>query len=85
MNEYKKGSFTCYARVLGLRADSSDVLALIHEKSGIPVIDRIKYADKLLNPLQKRLFDETLTASSIYNSISKSYEGSEYSVKPVLL
>ncbi len=85
MNEYKKGSFTCYARVLGLKTDSSDVLALIHEKSSIPVIDRIKYADKLLDPLQKRLFDETLTASSIYNSISKSYEGSEYSLKPVLL
>ena len=85
MSEYKKSSFTCYARVLGLKMDSSDVLALIHEKSGIPVIDRLKYADKLLDPLQKRLFDETLTASSIYNSISKSYEGSEYSLKPVLL
>lgn len=85
MNEYKKDSFTCYARVLGLNSASSDVLARIHDSSVIPVIDRPKYAKKALSPLQKRLFDETLTASSIYNSISKSYEGSEYSLKPIIL
>ncbi len=85
MHEYKKDSFTSYARVLGLRADSSDILARAHESSAIPIIDRPKTAKKLLSPLQKRLFDETLTASSIYNSISKAYEGSEYSLKPVIL
>ena len=85
MSEYKKDSFTSYARVLGLRQESSDLLALIHDNASIPVIDRPKFAEKLLNPLQKRLFDETLTASSIYNSVSNSFTGSEYTRKSVIL
>lgn len=85
MAEYKKASYCSYVRILGLKASSSDLTGLIHECASIPVIDRPKFAPKLLDSLQLRLFKETMTAGSIYNSISKSYEGTEYSLKPIIL
>ncbi len=85
MSEYRKSSFASYARVLGLKAQSSDLLAAIHDNAAIPVIDRLKYANKLLDPLQKRLLDETLLAGSIYNSISQSRDCSEYAMKSVIV
>ena len=85
MAEYKKASYCSYVRILGLKGSSSDLTGLIHECASIPVIDRPKFAPKLLDSLQLRLFEETMTAGSIYNSISKSYEGTEYSLKPIIL
>ena len=78
MAEYRDDGFTSYARVLGFKESSSDLLRLIHENSLIPVIDRPKDADKLLSPLQKRLFDETMIAGQIYNNIACNGITSEY-------
>jgi predicted nucleotidyltransferase len=78
MSEYKADGFTNYARVLSFNQQHSDLLKVIHEKSSVPVLDRPKDADKLLNPLQKRLFDETMNASLIYNSIACNGIISEY-------
>ncbi len=78
MSEYRDDGFTSFARVLGFRESSSDLLRLIHENSSIPVIDRLKDADRLLGPLQKRLFDETIIAGQIYNNIACNGITSEY-------
>ena len=64
---------------------SSDLLAAIHNCATIPVIDRLKYAAKLLDPLQMRLLEESLTASSIYGGISQSYESNEYTQRSVIV
>ena len=85
MNAYKKDGFTAYARVLGMRRDSSDLLAAIHDRSAIPVIDRLKDAKKLLNPLQLQLLEETLKASEIYSLVSNAGIAGEYSLKQIIL
>ncbi len=85
MKEYKADNFTAYARVLGLKKDSSAILGSIHENASIPVIDRLKDAKNLLSPLQYRLFGETLRASSVYNLISENGIANEYSQKPIIL
>ncbi len=78
MAAYKADGFTNYARVLGLKESSSDILKLIHEKSSLPVLDRPKDAEKLLSPIQKQLFDETMIAGQIYNNIACNGITSEY-------
>ncbi|MBP3280190.1 MAG: nucleotidyltransferase family protein [Butyrivibrio sp.] len=85
MKEYKEDDFTAYARVLALKSASSDLLNVIAENGSIPVLNRLKDADKMLSPLQKRLFDETLTASQIYNTLSCNGISSEYSLKQIVL
>ena len=85
MAEYKKDGFTAYARVLGMKRDSSDLLAAIHDNGTIPVIDRLKDAKKLLNPLQLRLLNETLKASEVYSLVSNAGITGEYSLKQIIL
>ncbi len=78
MSEYKQDGYTSYARVLAFREGSSDILRLMHDNSKVPVLDRPKDADRLLSPLQKRLFDETMIANQIYNNIACNGITSEY-------
>ena len=85
MSAYKKDGFTAYARVLGMKRDSSDLLAAIHDRGSIPVIDRLKDAKKLLNPLQLQLLEETLKASEVYSLVSNAGITGEYSLKQIIL
>ena len=85
MKAYKDDDFTAYARVLGLKAASSDLLKIINESGSIPVINRLKDADKILSPLQKQLFNETLISSQIYNNLACNGIDSEYSLKQIVL
>ncbi len=85
MAEYKADGYTAYARVLGLKESSSDLLRLIKDSSDIPVFERLSGAEKLLSPLQMRLLNETLTASSIYNFISQNGITSEYRKPPLIV
>ena len=85
MSAYKKDGYTAYARVLGMKKESSDLLAAIHEKGSIPVIDRLKDAKKLLTPLQLQLLEETLKASEIYSLVSNAGIAGEYSLKQIIL
>jgi predicted nucleotidyltransferase len=85
MEKYKNDNYTAYARILGFRKASSQLLAHIHECSQIPVLDRLKDADSLLDGLRKRLFEETLKASSVYNQIALNGITSEFSLKNLVL
>ncbi len=85
MKAYKDDEYTAYARILGLKAASSDLIKVINDYGYIPVLSRLKDADKLLTPLQKQLLDETLIASQIYNSIAGNGITSEYSLKQIVL
>ncbi len=85
MAQYKADGYTSYCRILGFRESAKDLLGKMNENSTIPVITRLKDADRLLNPLQMRLFEETLVSGSIYNTISRSAAMSEYRMKPIIL
>ena len=85
MDAYKADGFTSYGRILGMKKASSALLSETHENATIPVLDRLKDADKVLFPLQKRLFNETLTASTIYNALAGNGIKSEYSLKHIAI
>ncbi len=85
MDCYRSDNFTGYARILGMKTSASDLLSRIHESSSIPVIERLKTAEKLLSSLQLQLLDETLTAGRIYNSLAQTKIPSEFRLKPVFV
>ncbi len=85
MEAYKADNYTSYGRILGMRKESSALLSVIHEKATIPVLDRLKDADKVLFPLQRQLFNETLTAGTIYNAQAVNGIISEYSLKHIAI
>jgi predicted nucleotidyltransferase len=67
MVAYKADDYTSYARILGMRKASSDIVKAMKETSTVPVIGNLKEVNKAgFSDLQKRLFDETLLSSEIY-------------------
>jgi predicted nucleotidyltransferase len=85
MSEYKHDGYTTFCRILGFKESAKDLLKIINSNAAIPVIERLKSASRQLSPLQKRLLDETLTASSIYNCVSQNGIVSEYSLRPLII
>lgn len=83
--EYKAAANAPFARILGLKKESADLLGLIHEKSTIPVIDRLKKAKEVLPHTQYSLFETTINASRIYNLVCGTGASSEYSRKPLVI
>ena len=87
MQEYKNDDYTSYARILGMRSSASDVLKLAKKTSSIPIINRLKDADNKnsnLSYLQKRLLNETLNSSKIYNLLYKKDQVNEYRIKQII-
>lgn len=82
---YKADDYTGYVRVLGLKKASSEVLSLIHDNASIPILDRLKDADRLLDPLQLMLFNESLSAGAVYNLIAQNGITSEYSLRNIVI
>ena len=79
MDEYKKDGYTGYARILGMNKASSELVKIMRKSSTIPVIGNLKEANTAFEKdLQKRLFDETLTASMLYFSLFKNTILNEY-------
>jgi len=85
MESYKRNGFTAYGRILGSRKESSALLASLRENATLPMLYRLKDAQKTLSPLELSLFNETLSGTSVYNRIAGNNTGSEYRLKPVIL
>ena len=85
MQMYKKDGFTSFIRILAQKKSSSPLLANIGENSEIPVLNRLKDAEKLLDPLSMQLFNENLAASKIYNLICNRKNIGEFSLKPIII
>lgn len=85
MESYKRNGFTAYGRILGSKKESSALLASIRENASLPMLYRLKDAQKTLSPLELSLFNETLSGTSVYNRIAGNNTGSEYRLKPVIL
>ena len=85
MQMYKTDGFTSFIRILAQKKSSSPLLANIGENSEIPVLNRLKDAEKLLDPLSMQLFNENLAASKIYNLICNRKNIGEFSLKPVIM
>ena len=85
MQEYKDDNFTSFIRILGQKKSSFPLLAKIGEDSEIPVINRLKDAEKLLDTLSVQLLNENLTASKVYNLLCGKKNVSEFSLPPIIL
>ena len=86
MDEYKNNGYTSYARILGMKKASSDIVKEMKASTKIPVIGNLKEAkESLTSDLEKRLFDETLTASILYFSIYKNTVLNEYRTPLILV
>ena len=86
MDEYKNDGYTSYARILGIKKASSDIVKEMKASTKIPVIGNLKEANKALtSDFEKRLFDETLTASILYFSIYKNTNLNEYRTPLILM
>ncbi len=68
MSLFKEDNYTGYARILGARKASSDLIKTMRSSSAVPVIGNLKEANTL-SGLQKELFDSTLLSSSIYTGL----------------
>ncbi|SFP89183.1 Predicted nucleotidyltransferase [Butyrivibrio proteoclasticus] len=85
MDSYKLDGFTCYGRILGSQKESSALLSMIQKKGTLPILHRLKDAKEFLSPLEFALFEETLSATTIYNRVAQNNIKSEYRLKPVIL
>ncbi len=86
MDEYKNDGYTSYARILGMKKASSDIVKEMKASAKIPVIGNLKESkETLTSDLEKRLFDETLTASILYFSIYKNTVLNEYRTPLILM
>lgn len=80
--------YVSYARILGFRKDSSELLSRIKECSSIPVLSKLADAQKSLSPEGFAQLWQTLSASHLYNVILAQKTGSdmihEYSKKIII-
>lgn len=78
-----------YARLLGFRKESVDLLHIIKEKSDIPLITKLADADKLLDANALALLNQDIQCAHIYESVSaaktKKTAHNEYRQSPIII
>jgi predicted nucleotidyltransferase len=65
--EYNRNGYTPYARVLGIRKESSHLLRTIAANGSIPIITKVSKAEEKLNYIGREMLSEDLFATHIYN------------------
>lgn len=79
MQKYINNDFSLYARILGFREDSGNMLAMLKHDSMIPIISKLADADKIIdNELTLKLLNENTFASELYDHVVASKFGSEF-------
>lgn len=68
--QMKEEQYPSYARILGFRKASSEVLSEIKKKSAIPVISKMADAHLLLKESETRLLDLDIFSSDLYEAVS---------------
>jgi len=66
---YQQNGYSRYARILGLRKESSGLLRKIYKAGNIPVITKVSNAACKLDDLGMRMLTEDINASHLYNRI----------------
>ncbi|MDD3415158.1 MAG: nucleotidyltransferase [Lachnospiraceae bacterium] len=67
---YVQHDYLNYARILGFRKNASDLLTAIKKNSSLTLLSKTADAKKLLSPLDYSIFEETIMASHIYQSVA---------------
>ncbi|NLP33839.1 MAG: nucleotidyltransferase [Clostridiales bacterium] len=66
-DSYNKKGFTPYARILGIKKESSHLLRTIADIGRIPIIRKVSQASKQLDPLAMQMLSEDILATHLYN------------------
>lgn len=69
LNKYKENDFILYARMLGFKKDSTELLSEIKKNSSIPLISKLADAKKNLSPLAMEMLECDIQAAHIYDTI----------------
>jgi predicted nucleotidyltransferase len=67
VTEYTANGYSFYARVLGIKKESSHLLRKIEKNESIPIITKVSKAREQLNPLGMRMLSEDIFASHLFN------------------
>lgn len=65
--EYNENGYAMYARVLGIKKESSHLIRKIVASERIPVITKVSKASEQLTPLAMRMLNEDILAAHLYN------------------
>lgn len=69
VDAYCRNGYTQYARILGIKKESSRLLRLIYKRGSLPVITKLSNADNMLDSLGRQMLTEDINASHLYNRI----------------
>ncbi len=67
VKNYNTAGYTQYARILGLKKQSSPLLTYIEKTSKLPIITKVSKADKQLTSLGLQMLSEDITAAHLYH------------------
>lgn len=68
---YSAHDFIPYARVLGFRKTSHELLSLIKKNTSIPLITKMADAEKLLNTCGKKMLYQDIFAADLYRKLQE--------------
>jgi predicted nucleotidyltransferase len=69
LEEYSRNGYSQYARVLGIKKESSRLLRKIEKAERIPIITKVAKADKQLNSSALRMLELDILAAHLYNQV----------------
>lgn len=69
VDAYCQNGYAQYARILGIKKESSRLLRLIYKKGVLPVISKLSKADTMLDILGRQMLTEDINATHLYNRI----------------
>lgn len=69
VDAYCQNGYAQYARILGIKKESSQLLRLIKKNGSLPVITKLSRANSILDPLGRQMLTEDISASHLYNRI----------------
>lgn len=67
--ERKENDYVSYARILGFKRESAELLSAIKKASGLPLVTKTADAENILDSKSFSWFEEDLMASHIYQSV----------------
>ena len=67
MEQYMRKGYTPYARILGVKKESTALLRLIEKQGRIPMITRVSKAIEQLDELGMQMLSQDIFAADIYN------------------
>ncbi|MCR5846838.1 MAG: nucleotidyltransferase [Lachnospiraceae bacterium] len=69
MQKYKEEGYIFYARMLGFKKDSNELLSAIKQNSCIPLISKLADARNQLTPIGMEMLETDIQAAHIYDTI----------------